>query len=308
MKNIVLGLAMLVSLTMIGCCDTPTKKGDLHIYTVDNTDGKITAKMLEAAIEAAGFRVGLNSDIDDGLTQMFKEDYFKLYSTISIYHEKLSMDILKVNPDAGVFLPMGLAIYQTHADNNVHIAVVTAAAQAKIAGGDEAVYTALETAIAKMIIEFVPKAKHSYNNEGLKETRTLLTKFSLDLKGADWEEAKEALEENFEEQFDKAGYLMPSYFDLTDELGENSPYDFYITYSICKIDVIRSIAKVNPEAAAFAPCTTMMYKRKDEDKITMGFTAVYNWLSSANITDKESVEGLLKAQKEFEDILIDVTK
>ena len=310
MKKIVI-FVTIVMLTMTGCFDSKEAaqvKGDLHIYTVDNKDGSVNAKMIEEAFIKAGFSIGLNSDINDGLNKKYKENNFKVYSTLSFYHKELTIDIVKKHADAGVFLPMGMSIYQTNAEDTLHIAVVTAATQAKISGTDEASFTKLESAVDKAIRELFPQAKHTYNAESLEETRTLLTKHSLDLKGADWEDAKEELEENFEEQFEDADFVMPSYFDLTEEFGENNPYDFYTTYSICKIDVIRSIAKVKPESAAFAPCTTMIYKKKDEDKIVMGFTAVYNWLSSANITDKDSVEALMQAQLEFEAILVDVTK
>jgi uncharacterized protein (DUF302 family) len=68
------------------------------------------------------------------------------------------------------------------------------------------------------------------------------------------------------------------------------------------------VAKTRPEAAAFAPCKTMVYKKKDEDKIVVGFPAVYNWMSSALVEDKEATAVLLKAQKDFESILKSITE
>ena len=308
MKKIVV-LVAIVAVMLTGCFKSPEKvKGDISIYSVDNKDGKITAKMIEEAFVKGGFSIGLNSDINDGLNKKYKENNFKIYNTISMYHKTLTIDILKKHADAGVFLPMGMAVYQTNSEDTLHIAVATAATQAKIAGTNVEVFHALEAEVKKVLTGLFPKAKHSYNDKSLEETRTLLTKYSLDLKAADFEDAKESLEENFEEAFGEADFVMPSYFDLTAKFGDDSPYDFYTTYSICKIDVIRSIAKVKPEAAAFAPCTTMMYKKKDEDKIVMGFTSVYNWLSSAVIVDKESTEALMSAQTVFEGILQDVTK
>ncbi|MDQ7067829.1 MAG: hypothetical protein Q9M40_07550 [Sulfurimonas sp.] len=51
-----------------------------------------------------------------------------------------------------------------------------------------------------------------------------------------------------------------------------------------------------------------LYKKKDEDKIVVGFPAVYNWLSSAKIEDKDAKAVLMKAQKDFESILLDITE
>ena len=283
-------------------------KGDLHIYTVDNKAGKITPLMIQKAFTQNEFTIGINSDIHDGLTKHAGKSGFKIYNAISLYHNSISLRLIKEQPDAGIFLPMGVAIYQTDKESDLHIAVVTANAQSKILGKETRLLGELEFRIDKVITQLFPNAKHTYNKASLPEARKLLTTYALDTKGEDWEDVKEGLEENFEDQFDKAGFVMPSYFDFSEQLGENSPYDFYTTYSICKLEVIASVSKVSPEAAAFAPCTTMMYKKKGENKIVMGFTAVYNWLSSAVITDKSSQKALMKAQGDFEGILKDVTK
>jgi len=51
-----------------------------------------------------------------------------------------------------------------------------------------------------------------------------------------------------------------------------------------------------------------MQQHSHLDKIVVGFPAVYNWLSSADVQDKKSKAVLLKAQKDFESILKDVTE
>ena len=283
-------------------------KGDLHIYTVDNKAGKITPLMIQKAFTKSNFTIGINSDIHDGLVKHYGESGFKIYNAISLYHKNVSLRLIKEQADAGIFVPMGVVIYQREKETDLHIAVVSADAQVKILGKETRLLGELEFFIDKVITKLFPKAKHTYSQESLKETRPLLTKYSLNIKDKDWEESKEELEENFEDQFAKAGFVMPSYFDFSEEFGEDSPYDFYATYSICKIEVIKEVSKVRPEAAAFAPCTTMMYKKKDDDNIVMGFTAVYNWLSSAAITDKASRDALMQAQGDFESILKDVTK
>lgn len=302
MKKIVIVLAMLLSVVSVYA------KGDLHIYSIDNKDGKITPLMIQKAFSKNDFSIGINSDIHDGLTKMFGKSGFKIYNAISLYHNNVSMRLLKEQADAGVFVPMGLTIYQKEKENTLYVAIVTAETQEKILGKESRLFKELEHKIQAVMKQVLPKAKHSYSQQSFKETRTLLTKFSKDLKGADWEDSKDELEEDFEDRFKEAGFVMPSYFDFSEEFGENSPYDFYVTYSICKIDVIKEVSKVRPEAAAFAPCTTMVYKKANEDKIVMGFSSVYNWMSSANIKDKASKDALMKAQTDFEAILKAVTK
>jgi len=306
-KMLILMVALMVVMT--GCFGpSKVEKGDLNIYTVNNKDGKITPKMIEEAFKANGFAIGVNADISDGLMKMFKENDFKIYNNISLYHKDITLGLMKAHADAGILAPMGVVIYQKLGSDNLSIAFSSAEAQAKMIGAKAEEFKSLEESVSKVITTLLPKAKRGSNEESSPETRTLLTKYAFDIKGEDWEDAKDDLEENFEDQFAKAGFVMPSYFDFTQDFGENSPYDFFATYSICKIEVVRSISKVKPEAAALGPCTTMVYKKKDEDKIVMGFASVYNWISSAKVQDKKSVDGLLKAQSDFEAILKDVTK
>jgi len=302
MRKIALFIAMLLSVVALHA------QGDLHIYTVDNKDGKIAPKMLEDALAKNGFTIGINSDIHDGLSKMYKESSFKIYNAISIYHNEISMELLKEHADAGVFSPMGVTIYQGAKEDSIHISVLTAAAQAKILGHKAKALVKLEKAIATVITTLFPKATHSYSEDSLKESRDLITKYTQELHANDWEDAKDELEENFEDKFKEVGFVMPSYFDFSENFGKDSPYDFYVTYSICKIEVIKAVSEARPEAAAFAPCTTMVYKKKDEDRITMGFSSVYNWMSSAKIVDSASHDALMKAQTDFEGVLKDVTK
>jgi uncharacterized protein (DUF302 family) len=99
------------------------------------------------------------------------------------------------------------------------------------------------------------------------------------------------------------GFVVPSKLDVISNLGNDSQYDFFQTYSICKLPVIYTVSKTKPEAGAFAPCSLMMYKKKSEDKIVIGFPNVHNWMSSAKVQSKDATAILLKAQKQFEAIL-----
>jgi len=278
-------------------------QGDLHMFAVDNKDGKVNANMVEDAFNKAGFAIGINSHISEGLEKKYKHTDFTIYNAISVYHKKHTLDVMKKTENMGVFAPMGVSIFQRKGEDTLYISVLTSETQAKIMGIDSKILKDLEHVVTDTIMKVVPTAKHLYSEDSLEEKRDLITKFEHQLNGSDWEEAKEGIEEGIEDNLERFGFVMPSYFDFSEELGEESPYDFMVTYSICKIDVINAVSKVRPEAAAFAPCTTMVYKKKDEDKIVVGFTSVYNWLSSAAIKDKEARNQLMRAQYDFETIL-----
>ncbi|MEA2074084.1 MAG: DUF302 domain-containing protein, partial [Campylobacterota bacterium] len=243
-------------------------------------------------------------------TKQFKKTTFKVFTLMTVHHMKLTPSLVNKYPQAGVLTPMGVGIYQGIDDSELHVSILTADAQAKILNIDTKILSQIETDLIKALKIALPNAKMSLSEDSLKESRSLVTQYEMDLDGEDWEEMKEEFEMNLESGFEPMGFVMPSFMDLNEELVESgeSAYDFYITYSICKLPVIYTVALSRPEASAFAPCTTMVYKKKDEDKIVVGFPAVYNWMSSAKVEDKASSDVLMKAQKDFESILQEVTE
>lgn len=294
------------------CALSLQAKGDLHMFSVDNKAGKITPIVIEEAFTKNGFSLGINSEMNGPFQKQFAKTTFKVFTLLTVYHTKLSKDLVKAYPQAGVFVPMGVGIYQGLNEDTLHISILTADAQAKILGTDAKILNKIEKETLKVIKTLVPNAKHTLSEDSLKESRNLVTRYELDLDGEDWEEAKEEAEMNLESGFEPLGFVMPGFVDYNEELTQEgtveSPYDFYDTYSICKLKVIYTVALTKPEASAFAPCTVMVYKKKDEDKIVLGFPAVYNWMSSAKVTDKEAKAVLMKAQEDFESILKDLTE
>lgn len=308
MKTIVILFAILGILIAEDFDSSKLKNRDFHIYTVDNKDSNISPKMIEDALKSNGFHIGQNADIQAELLHIYKDNNFKIYNNISFYHKEIMLDLINKQANAGILLPMGMIIYQSIGEGNLHIVLTTADLQAKVIGVNLQELENLEDAVLKVITTLFPSAIHTYSDRSKTQERELLTKYTLNLKDADFEDVREKLEEKFEEKFAKAGFAMPSYFDFTEDLGKNSLYDFYVTYAICKIDVLRIVIKVEPQAAVLGPCTTMIYKKKNENKIVMGFASMYNWISSANIEDKAARHELLETQRIYENILKDVTK
>lgn len=307
MKKIVLLVVALLSAVSLYA------KGDLHIFDVNNKSGAITPSVIEEAFAKNGFSIGLNSEMNTPFTKQFQKTNFKVFTLLTVYHTKLAQDLVKAFPHAGVFTPMGVGIYQGLNEDTLHVSVLTSDAQVKIIGlDDKKILVQIEDEVLKVLKGVLPNAKHSLSQDSLKESRNLVTLYELELEGESWEDAKENLEMNLESGFEPYGFVMPAFLNLNEELTQEetkeSPFDFYDTYSICKLKVIYTVSQTRPEAAAFAPCTTMVYKKKDEDKIVVGFPAVYNWMSSALVEDKEAHEVLMKAQKDFESILKEVTE
>lgn len=304
MKKIV---AILVALL---CAISLQAKGDLHLFSVENKSGTITPATIEDTLSKNGFSVDLNSEMNLPFTKQFQKTTFKVFTLMTVHHKALTPELVNTYPQAGVFTPMGVGIYQSKDEDTLHVSILTAEAQGKILDINTKILSQIESDLIKALKIALPNAKMTLSEDSLKESRALVTQYELDLDGEDWEDAKGEFEMTLESGFEPLGFVMPSFMDLNEELEESgeSAYDFYITYSICKLPVIYTVALSRPEASAFAPCTTMVYKKKDEDKIVVGFPAVYNWMSSAKIEDKDAHDVLMKAQSDFESILKNITE
>ncbi|WP_324171024.1 DUF302 domain-containing protein [Sulfurimonas sp.] len=286
-------------------------QGDLHLFEVDNKNGFITPDVIEKAFVQNGFKIAVNSEMNLPFKKQFKKTKFKIYNLLTVHHSTLSHDLVRKHPDAGVFTPLGIGIYQGLNEDTLHVSMLTSEAQAKILDFDDSLLKSIEKEVLKTIRSVMPNAKHKFSENSLKESRNLVTKYELDLDGEDWEEMREEIELGLENGFKPVGFVMANYLDFNEELvegGNSSPFDFYVTYSICKLKVIYTVSQTRPEAAAFAPCTMMVYKKKDEDKVVIGFPGVYNWMSSARVDNKKTQAILQKAQDDFEDILKEVTE
>jgi len=289
-------------------------KGDLHLFSIDNKDAKITPYMIQEALNNAGLHVELNSNMIGPFTKQFKETKYKIFTLMTFWSKKYTRDLVNKYPKAGAFTPMGMGIYQAKNEDTLHLSVLTAEAQAKILGiKDEKLLKKIETQVLDFVKKNFPNAKHKYSKDSLKTAHNLVTTYEMEVdQDEDPDDVLDEFQMNLEAGFKPYGFVVPEFMDLNEVLTKDdsveSPYDFYITYSICKLPVIYTVSKSRPEASAFAPCTTMLYKKKGENKVVVGFPAVYNWLSSVRVEDKDAKIALLKAQKDFEAILKDVTE
>lgn len=289
-------------------------QGDLHLFDVDNKNGKISSITIEKTLKANGFDIGLRSEMNKPFKLQFKQTDFKAFTLLTVYHSKLSRELVLKYPKAGALTPLGVGIYQKLNDDTLHVSILTAQAQGKILGiKNEKMLKEIVSDLVKALKIALPNAKQKYSEDSLKETRGLITTYELQMEeDDDAEETIEDLAMSLEGEFKTYGFIVAAQADYNEVLTNGgtveSPFHFYRTYSICKLEVIYTVARVRPEAAAFAPCTTMVYQKKGSNKVVIGFPSVYNWMSSAIINDKESKAVLIKAQKSFESILSEVTE
>lgn len=281
--------------------------GDLHLFSAPNADGKLTPAMIEKAFETNGFVISADTEMTGPFTKQFGQSDFTVFNLMTVIPKKQAASLVKSHPDGGVFVPMGVGIYQRKGESDLHISVLTADAMKKIAGFKAPEFANIEKEVLATLKIVLPKGtKHTLSGNALPVQEKLVTRFVKTTDANNWKSDKDDAEMMIEEGLKPAGFVLSNFTDyqfMLTENGEESPFSFYDTYSICKLKVIYTVAKTRPEAAAFAPCTLMVYKKKDAGEIVMGFPGVYNWMSSARVEDAEAKSVLLQAQKDFEGVL-----
>lgn len=326
MKLIIKGL-VIASLLTIGTMAAESKKEvsktaevkmeksaqDIQIFTSANEDGKITPKTIEAAFQKAGFFVSENRDMNFPFKIQFKETTYDTYNLFTFHSKEANLALVKEYPQMGMFAPMSMSIYTRKGGKKISIASLTPEARAKIL--KIPTDNASLVKVGKMVQEALKSAMPEGKFETLaytvqKPTGPLVSSYKMEMDPEEWEDEREEFQMEFEGVLAPNGFVMAGFNDLNYDFDESKyeAYDFYDVYSICKLPVIYTVAKVRPEAGAFAPCSLYMYKKKGENMMHIAFPSTYNWISSMAIDDKDSLEALREAQESMHKILTSITE
>ncbi len=312
MKNIVLStLAFTLALFFSGCTqEVTTPKGqqeqireDIRIFTANNSEGKITPQSIEKAFKANGFTIVGNNDMNKAFEKRFEgggKD-FKVYRLMFVHNPKISTRIINEYPEFGLIAPLSTSVYSKDG-KTITISSLSLTGMSRISGVPETNkdLILLRDSMTKALAEALPNGKYEpLNYKITRPEGSLVTRFAFVLKNeGQIEDAKENYQETMEGEIESAGFIVAGFYPINEDLVEGgiNDYDFYDSYSICKLEVIYPVHKVHPEVGAFAPCTMYMYKKKDEKFTRMGYPSVYNWVLSTNIDDEDSLQPLIDAQ------------
>ena len=286
---------------------------DIQVFTADNSKGKITPETIEAAFKKAGFYISANRDMNGPFKKQFKETTFDVYNLFTFFSKEVNLELIKTYPQIGLFAPMSMSIYTRKGEKTISVSSLTPEAMAKImnipadnkalAKVGKMVKDALKLALPGGSFETLPYTVQ-------KAADPLVTAYKTELDEDDIATAKEDFQMEFEGTLATNGFIMAGFNALNADFEAKNfkEYDFYDVYSICKLPVIYTVAKLYPEAGAFAPCSLIMYKKKNEKEMNVAFPSVYNWISSMDIKDKASLDVLLEAQKSMNAILTELTE
>jgi len=315
MKNIVLStLAFTLALFFSGCSQGMTTpkahngqqeqiREDIKIFTANNSEGKITPQSIEKAFKANGFTIVGNNDMNKAFEKRFEgggKD-FKEYRLMFVHNPKISTRIINEYPEFGLIAPLSTSVYSKDG-KTITISSLSLTGMSRISGVPETNkdLILLRDSMTKALAEALPNGKYEpLNYKITRPEGSLVTRFAFVLKNEDKiEDAKENYQETMEGEIESAGFIVAGFYPINEDLVEGgiNDYDFYDSYSICKLEVIYPVHKVHPEVGAFAPCTMYMYKKKSEKFTRMGYPSVYNWVLSTNIDDEDSLQPLIDAQ------------
>ena len=321
-------LSILLSFINIGCKNTEPsipkqsiKKTkyiqNIQVFSTKNIDRTITPYTVEKAFNENGLNISGNNDMNKPFIARFQHMHYTVYNLAMYSNNTLDLKILKKYPNFSVLIPLTFSIWQDQ-DNNINISTLTinAISRATNIPITDPNLIAYDKLIKKALKAALPNGKFktlNYNTGLI--NKPYLVQFTINTniqKESSPEEYIEDFEAEFEKNIETAGFLIPNFTNIQDEILDNTEYsnkyDYFHTYSICKFDVIYYVSHLHPEAGAWAPCSLYIYKKKNENKMHIGFLGVNNWIKTLNIKDEKSITSLKESQKTIKDIIDKMAK
>jgi uncharacterized protein (DUF302 family) len=269
---------------------------DVVVYKMKDS-AAINYKTVSAVYKTMGFSVDAVSKLDKKFKKKFNDTTFDKFKIMAVYNKGLAKKLLIKYPDAGAFLPYSVVLQSYANSDDVTLSTLNVDTMKKVLNiKDEVFLDKLENKNNKIATMFgfdVSKAQ-KFDYEVAKPEGDLL--FKKQISGDAASLAKKLTDTMKKHKFSIVNEL--NFAKRYKVVG--AKYDYYTTFSICKVKVLYQAAKTRPEAAAFAPCSLAIYKEKGSDKVTIAFPSTYNWLSSLNMKDPKAVKILNDEQKEIE--------
>lgn len=288
--------------------DTPQS---VQIFSAKNVDGKITPKTIGAAFTASGLKMGGNNNMNNPFMLRFNKVHYKTYHLAMFRDDELSKKLVQKYPRFGRLVPLTMSIWSEGDTMNISTLTLEGlarTAQLPVTDPDLIAYAAK---VKKALKAAMPNGEFKQlNHKVLEPTATYEINFTTEIDG-DPDDWRDDFETEFEGEMEPIGFLFPNYTNMNEELFEEAgieDFDFYITYSICKFDVIFPVSKETPEAGAYAPCSMYAYKKKGEDTVHIGYLGVDNWIKTLDISDKEAISKLKEAEGMINKILTELTE
>lgn len=308
-STIFIGAFLALGISVCSADTSNMQEQNLRIFSVDNSNGTINAKSIEKAFNASGVKVDVNNDMNSIFSKRYGFVHHKAYNLAIFTNEKLVSKLMKKYPNIGFITPLSMSIYENAANKTINISTLSLHGMARITkipatNPDLIAYAAsVDAALHKAL----PNGKYLPVSHNVKPSnKPLTTEFTVELELEDdmtYTDAKESFEEEFESELGPVGFLIPKSYKL-----QHDDYDFFDTYSIIRFNAIFPVSKNHPDAGAFAPFSLVIYKKKDEETVHIGFPSIHNWAHDLDITDKDAIKAVLETQDMIQNILTELTE
>ena len=244
-------------------------------------------------------------------SKRFGSTWYKTYHLFTFHDPDMVAKLIEQYPSVGLITPVSMSIYSDQNGTTMSISSPSLRGMSRMTQipRTNPVLVAFADKVEKALKLALPAGEfQTVNYKKVADlNRSLETTFETEFECADGdcEEDIEAFQDEFEGEMEPVGFLFPGYIGVNDEIVERgvTTFDFYNTYSVCKLEVIHPISKIHPEVGAFAPCTFYFYKKKNEKVVHMGFPSVDNWILSTDMEDDYSLKPLIEAQNLFKKIV-----
>jgi uncharacterized protein (DUF302 family) len=294
---------------------TASMAQDIRIFTVDSEAGKVTPKSVEKAFKDAGFHITGNNNMNKAFDGKFKTHTHDVYNLFTVHSKERATKLVKNFPKMALFTPLSMSIFTKKGEKTLSVSSMDIAGIAKVTGipVDNAELVAYMNEVTEVFTKAFPKGKfEALSYKIAKPEGDLINTFTMemDVVGDDnIEDEVDGIQEELEAGLITAGFVVAGYNKISADYGvKDRTYDFFDAYSICKLSVIFEVSKTHPEAGAFAPCTFYMYRKAGEKVVHFAYPSTYNWFSSIDVADKESRAVLVKAQKDMNAVIAEVTE
>ncbi len=292
---------------VLGASECFANEQNLQIFSVDNTDGKINAKIVQKAFGELGVVVDVNNDMNSIFSKRYGKVHHKSYNLAIFTNDKLVKKLMNKYPSIGMITPLTMSIY-VDAKNSINISTLTLAGMSRITkipltNPDLMAYAKLvDAALHKAL----PNGKYLSVNHAQNRTKELITEFTTEFEledGDTYVDAKESFKEEFEGEISPVGFLVPKAY-----IFEHNSYDFFDTYSIIRFNAIFPVSKNHPDAGAYAPFSVVIYKKKGNDTVHIAYPSIDNWIDDLGITGEDTIKAVRETQDMMKSILEELTE
>ncbi len=294
---------------MLGASLCAAETQNIQIFSADNSKGAISAKSIEKAFNASGnIFVDVNNDMNSIFSKRYGKVHHKNYNLAIFTNSKLVLKLMDKYPSIGLITPLSMSIYEDGAKKSISISTLSLAGMARVTKipVTDPDLIAYSKSVDAVLHKALPNGKYLSVNHNVKSSKPLTTEFAMEFEledGVSYSDLKDEFKEEFESELAPVGFLIPKSYKL-----EHSDYDFFDTYSIIRFNAIYPVSKNHPDAGAYAPFSLVIYKKKDEESVYIGFPSIDNWISDLDITDKKTIQAVRETHDMIKGILEELTE